>query len=73
MTHLGSTSDSTPSPDLAWSIVTAAIEDYFDSSRPTDDQPDGCATTLYPSEMANWVLRRINEVGYAITSVSADE
>lgn len=66
MTHLRSASDSTPSPHVACAIVTAAIEDYLEATAPTDDQPDGHATTFTPSEAANWVLRRLDEAGYTI-------
>lgn len=56
-----------PSRPVVCAIVTAAIEDYLEATAPTDDQPDGHATTFYPSDAANWVLHRLNEAGYAIT------
>jgi hypothetical protein len=48
-------------------IIVTAIEDYLEATAPTDDQPDGHATTFTPSEAANWVLRRLDEAECTIT------
>jgi hypothetical protein len=73
VTNLRLIPDTPAAPGTVREVIAWAIDDWLESTAPTDDQPGGEATTWCTADIAEHVIRQMEAAGCRIATDNRDQ